>query len=112
LIGGHQGSSVAGELLVADAAANPGAHFHEHAMLALGECARPGRGERDALLGRLDLLGHADDHGNPSPSSVVRAASRGAMRHCASPTTAPWTLAGMPPTARGARPRSAHDHLW
>ena len=36
--------------------------LHDHAVAGLDQCAHAGRRERHALLARLDLAGHADDH--------------------------------------------------
>ena len=59
--------SLARVLLVADAAAEPGAALDDHAVLALDEGAGAGRGQRHALLAGLDLARHPDDHAARPP---------------------------------------------
>src|SRR6266850_916188 len=59
------------ELVVADAAAEPGTLLNEHRVAGLAEGMAPGGREGDALLARLDLARDADDH----PRSSVSAAS-------------------------------------
>ena len=63
--------------VVADPAARAGAALDQHAVARLGEGARTGRREGDALLARLDLARHADDHGalNVSPRGAWPAGS-------------------------------------
>src|SRR5207245_9060173 len=58
-------------LVVADAAAEPGALLDEHRVAGLAEGMAPGGREGDALLARFDLARDADDH----PRSSVSAAS-------------------------------------
>ena len=52
-------------VVVAKAAARPGAGLDEHLVAVVDEGMDAGRRERDALLAGLDLLRHADDHREP-----------------------------------------------
>ena len=89
--------------VVGEGAALPRAGLDEHVVTALDELARPGRGQRDPVLVRLDLLDDSDLHRgeNPSFSAVARAVEEPArLRHEASQTRAP----GLDTIALGRRP--------
>jgi hypothetical protein len=65
--------------LVADAASEARPALDDHAVPGLAQLPGPGRRQRDALLSRLDLPRHADDHlmtGSPRDAGCLRAAER------------------------------------
>jgi hypothetical protein len=66
-------------LLVADAASDARPALDEHAVAGLAQLPRPRRRERHALLTRLDLPWHTDDHlmtRFPRDAGCLRAAER------------------------------------
>ena len=50
------------EVGVGDGAADARAALDEHVVAGADELARPGRGQRDAVLVVLDLAGYTDSH--------------------------------------------------